>query len=748
MYLPAFKRILRCDSIAPGGTNQPHRAVRACRIGRYAPAVPGGAYPPYRAVRFGILLLFSPALLFAGCGKDSAPKPYMPEGIRVNKESLILNVGDREQLTASVIPAVAHQPTFQWSSANDAVVTVAQGWVEAIASGETTITVGYSDVKTKIPVKVTPREQTVKTYTDTIIRMTLRGADCPFADHADYGVYIPTRTESLRGILILQHGCGMEQFGITRPYDIQYQAFARKWKLAVIETALYGNCGVWRDPEAGTANALLKVLNETGEKTGHPELNTVPWLLFGHSGGGYWTLAMLRDYPERIMAAVCYSPAFDPQWDYPVATAKIPVLTRHAGANDGNDAGVLCWATSVHAFEKLRRMDAPVSIAHNPEQNHNYSYLRYMSIPFYEAVMKQRMPEGNTTTMRDLDRTQTWLGDTLTLQLYRESTYTGDKTGLCVFPDEATAKLWKEYVSTGTVADKTPPPAPFNVKARWNNNVIEITWEADADIESGILRFEIFKNDALVGRLPETDAYQRFDTNGDNAVPAEVPEMKFRLAGAEPDAIISVRTVNHFNLPSERTISIRNDERTLSANRLFYNQRSVNDPVNQYHIAVNCINNGKASVVDMTGVVSVFQHIAVGRYGKNTGIHLKSHYFGIYAAQKIFGGNGRKKCLFDIPVNSPYVFIGLMRNFDNHSVILSPKSSQMASSKFFLNSSSESSSSSGTGRGVLSGALSTMRATRGCFSMSRNNLRPVRDLLSITTVVIILIFYKTAQRYK
>jgi pimeloyl-ACP methyl ester carboxylesterase len=382
--------------------------------------------------------------------------------------------------------------------------------------------------------------------------MTLAGADCPFAGHADYGVYIPTRTEPLKGVLILQHGCGMERHGITRPYDLQYRALAKKWRLAVVETALYGGCGEWRDPNAGTADALLKVLAAAGKETGHPELNTVPWLLFGHSAGGYWVLAMMKDYPERIMAAVCYSPAFDPAWDYPAAAAKIPLLTRHAGAGDANDDGIACWATSVHAFQKLRGLDAPVSIAHNTGQTHNYSYIRYMAIPFYEAVMKQRMPEGNSTAMRGLDRTQTWLADTLTRQLYRESEYTGNKSGLCLLPDEATARLWKEYVETGTVADKTPPPAPFNVKAMRTGNSLDVTWDAEADIESGILRFEIFKDGVQVGTVPSSGEYQRFVTDGDNTVPVEVPEMKYRITGVSDDpGTIAVRTVNHFNLASE-----------------------------------------------------------------------------------------------------------------------------------------------------------------------------------------------------
>jgi pimeloyl-ACP methyl ester carboxylesterase len=461
-------------------------------------------------------------------------------------------VGDKTQIRASAVPAVAVQPAFAWESAPAAVVSVdAQGWVEALAPGEATVMVSTSGVAATVPVKVNPHEPVTKTYSDTLLRMTLTGTDCPFADHADYGVYIPTRTEALRGVLVLQHGCGMEQFGITRSCDLQYQALARKWKLAVVETALYGSCQVWGNPSAGTVDALLKILTDAGDETGHPELNAVPWLLFGHSGGGYWVLAMMNEYPERIMAAVCYSPAWDPTWDYPAVAAKIPMLARHAGANDCSS----CWATSVHAFQKLRGMDAPVSIAHNPAQNHNFSYLRYMAVPFYEAVMKQRMPEGNGTVMRDLDRTRTWLGDTLTLQLYRESEHTGDKSGLCVLPDEATALLWKEYVSTGTVTDRTPPPAPFNVKARRNGNNITVTWEADADIESGILRFEIFKDGAQVGTLPSSGAYQRFDTNGDNTIPTVVPEMKFEIAGGADNVehIISVRTVNHFDLPSDKT---------------------------------------------------------------------------------------------------------------------------------------------------------------------------------------------------
>ncbi len=496
-------------------------------------------------------------MLFLGCQRDNIPLDYQIQSIQTNKKSLSLEAGQHEQIKAFAVPSVAVSPVFTWASSDEDIAVVSDlGMVEARSPGNTVVTVSFSHVSASVPVSVSPRKFVPGTYSDTIVHIVLKGAGCPFADSAHYGIYLPAREEPLRGVLILQHGCGMEQFGITRPYDLQYQAFARKWKLAVIETALYGNCGRWRDPASGTANALLKVLEDTGAQSGHPELKNVPWLMWGHSGGGYWTLAMLREYPDRILAAVCYSAAWNPAWAYPEATAKIPVLMRHAGADDGGESAV-CWATATNTFLRLRNMDAPICIAHNTGQNHNFSFIRYMAIPFFEAAMEQRMPAENLTPMRDLDPSRMWLGDTLSLQLYKRSDFKGNTKGMCLFPDETTAKRWKEFVITGKVEDKTPPPSPFNVLAKWRDNAWEVTWEADADIESGISRFNIFKNGILIGKLPDQGAYQYFDTNGDNTIPVKVPDMKFSLPGAKSEKLtIFVQTVNQFNLVSGMTEAI------------------------------------------------------------------------------------------------------------------------------------------------------------------------------------------------
>lgn len=391
------------------------------------------------------------------------------------------------------------------------------------------------------------------TVEGTSIVITIKGEECSFANYAEYGCYIPPALKHVNGVLVLQHGCGMERFGITRSYDLQYRAFADKWGLAVIETALHGDCAVWHHPESGSAEAFMKVLDIVGLKTEHPELAEVPWLLFGHSSGGHWVLGMLRDYPEKILAAVCYSAAWDPQWDYTEAAENVPLLLRHAGKNDAPSC--LCEATAIHTFGKLRKKNAPVAIAYNEGQNHNYSNVRHIAIPFFESAIKRRLT--SRSGLRDVDKSGCYLADTLTLSIVKESEYEGDKSSMCRFLDKEIAEKWQEFVRTGDVADVTPPDAPYALSAvRLSTGGVKLTWHAEADVESGIECFNIYLDGKLVRRVPEEGTYQAFDRNGDNAIPAKPVGMTLIMTN-EPESkfVLSVETVNQFGL-SSKTASV------------------------------------------------------------------------------------------------------------------------------------------------------------------------------------------------
>ena len=71
-------------------------------------------------------------------------------------------------------------------------------------------------------------------------------------------------------------------------------------------------------------------------------------------------------------------------------------------------------------------------------------------------------------------------------------------------PNETVAKSWMEYVKTGATSDTTPPPPPFNVTdSSKGEQGIEITWDAEADFESGIQEFIVMRDGQELAQVPE-----------------------------------------------------------------------------------------------------------------------------------------------------------------------------------------------------------------------------------------------------
>jgi hypothetical protein len=74
-------------------------------------------------------------------------------------------------------------------------------------------------------------------------------------------------------------------------------------------------------------------------------------------------------------------------------------------------------------------------------------------------------------------------------------------------PNERLAKAWTEFVTTGTVSDETPPPSPVGARAtRLPDGSLELTWGADADLESGLKCFLLNKDGKTLAQVPERPA--------------------------------------------------------------------------------------------------------------------------------------------------------------------------------------------------------------------------------------------------
>jgi hypothetical protein len=59
------------------------------------------------------------------------------------------------------------------------------------------------------------------------------------------------------------------------------------------------------------------------------------------------------------------------------------------------------------------------------------------------------------------------------------------------------------------VVDETAPPSPVSLKlTKSDNGGLKITWQASADLESGLAGFEISKNGKVIATLPENPSAQ------------------------------------------------------------------------------------------------------------------------------------------------------------------------------------------------------------------------------------------------
>jgi lysophospholipase L1-like esterase/pimeloyl-ACP methyl ester carboxylesterase len=372
---------------------------------------------------------------------------------------------------------------------------------------------------------------------------------------ADYYLWLPEKTKTLRGVIVHQHGCGVgaSRGGRTAADDLHWQALARKWNCALLgsmyEPRREINCRWWCDSRNGSNDRFLEALDHFAQATDHAELKTVPWCLWGHSGGGFWASLVQARHPERIVAIWFRSGTAFGYWSkgettppkLPDAAYAIPMI-GNPGLKEKDDPRFhTAWdgLTEMQAAYRDRGA-AFFEFAPDPRTAHQCGDSRYMAIPFFDFWLEHRLP-------RNASKSQT------------------------LRPTQPAVSIWKtrmagkltEYIKTGAVSDSTPPPAPTAVQVkRLEDGPFEITWKAKADFESGIRAFVIERNGKPIGQLPEKPS-NRFGrplfqgmTYHDTPQPP-LTDMRFidRRAGIGETPTYSVRTINTVGLTSNPTSS-------------------------------------------------------------------------------------------------------------------------------------------------------------------------------------------------
>jgi hypothetical protein len=383
-----------------------------------------------------------------------------------------------------------------------------------------------------------------------------------------YTLWVPEGVAKLRGVIVHQHGCGSGacRGGATAAYDLHWQALAKKWDCALLGPSYHQedkqNCQLWCDPRKGSYKAFLKALHEFAVKSRHPELDDVPWCLWGHSGGGFWASLVQIMAPERVVAVWLRSgTAFSrlrPE-EIPEKAYQVPVMCN-PGAKEKDDKRFRgAWDGTLTMFKAYRAKGAPIGFAPDPRTGHECGDSRYLAIPFLDASLATRLPETNGRHLKPVDMKQVWLAEVLSDHAAPAAAFNGRVDSAVWLPNEYVARAWAEYVRKGNVSDGTPPPAPRNVKIhRKTDGTVEITWEADADFESGLRAFIIERDGKELGRVPEklVGRFGRplFQTMSYHDTPEKpLPEMRFFDRSADPEVRASYRVIaiNGVGLPSK-----------------------------------------------------------------------------------------------------------------------------------------------------------------------------------------------------
>ncbi len=402
----------------------------------------------------------------------------------------------------------------------------------------------------------------------------------------NYTIWIPDGVETLRGVVVHQHGCGVGscKSGLTGAYDLHWQALARKHDCALLSPAYeqpeHVDCQRWCDPRNGSDDAFQKCLRDLGTLSNHPELASVPWALWGHSGGGHWAGGITLLHPQRVAAAWLRSgvPLLEPNTERPnIKTHTVPDAALHIPimCNLGTQEGVTVsegrfsqvWPSVELFFGTIRGRGGLIGVAVDPLSSHECGNQRYLAIPWLDACLSLRLPKSHGKPLERLTTQAAWLAKPTGSVAVPAAQFDGDPLKSAWLPGEMIARSWMEYVRDTAVSDSTPPPAPTNV--RLSNH--KLTWEAQADLQSGIARFIIERDGKHLASVPEQGRnrygrpvfqnLQYSDTPTQPLVPMQFTDEETQPNAHHTYRVIAENTVGLQSKPTAASDMVQRDSR-------------------------------------------------------------------------------------------------------------------------------------------------------------------------------------------
>ncbi len=400
---------------------------------------------------------------------------------------------------------------------------------------------------------------------------------------AEWRIWIPDGVETLKGVVVHQHGCGngSGDGARTADYDLQWQELARKHDCALIASSFRLDdrpCQNWCDPRNGSAQSFLDALDYFAEYTGHKELTTVPWALWGHSGGGQWVGSMTQLYPRRVVAAWlrsgCPDTVVKTFEELPMNddVLNVPIMLN-IGAQESSFS--IVWVSCWDYISKMRAKGAKIGLLIDPATHHETGNSRYPAILFLDEALTARLsadssemapaPKGLILPIDEISDKELSAENIVKNPEKPDGNYDATerrrflKDGLW-FPSAEYVDIWRSYSIDNTIEDLTPPPAPTDVVIDAKTGVM--TWNCRADFESGLQTFAIYCNGDELARMPTApvvNARPIFQGLMYSDTPDfSLPGMKYEITDfdAKSQRQYSISAFNTVGLESSRTNAV------------------------------------------------------------------------------------------------------------------------------------------------------------------------------------------------
>lgn len=262
---------------------------------------------------------------------------------------------------------------------------------------------------------------------------------------AQFRFWMPPASGAVRGVLVLVPGSNGD--GRSMAQDSVWQDFATKQNLAIIACRFtdkphdLGFIEEYIAVSRGSGDALLGALAGFAAKSGHPEVATAPFLMWGMSAGGQFSWEFVAWKPERVISFVVNKGGIYYSALLPRASREVPGLLFTGGKD-------LAFRTNTinGLFALNRRAGALWALTDEPSAGHVVGRSRDMALAFYADVLALRVLQSRAP-LATLSEKSGWLGDfdAKTVAPLGDAKVPNHPTAW--LPTERTALLWQSVVT-------------------------------------------------------------------------------------------------------------------------------------------------------------------------------------------------------------------------------------------------------------------------------------------------------------